>query len=347
MTTLKEVATAAKVSSTTASRVLNNDHTLSVSDETRSRVLKAAKALNYTPVRARKGETGDANLTPRIGIMFAQTVEEELADPFFSSIRHGIENACIERGILTNRMFRLKSMRREEVLHDLDGLIVVGRISAETIQTVSNHLDNIIFVNHLADENTYDSVISDFERATESALEHLIQLGYQRIGYIGGREREHFINGNQVIEDKRQTTFEKILEKKGMFYSSDVHIGEFAMAQGYELMEKAIKQGNLPEAFFIASDSMAIGAMRALQKANRKVPEDVAIVSFNDVDVAEFTSTPLTTVKIYTEQMGQLAVNLLMDRINGRKIPLKVTVPTKLVIRDSCGLTMKRMASGA
>jgi LacI family transcriptional regulator len=107
------------------------------------------------------------------------------------------------------------------------------------------------------------------------------------------------------------------------------------MTQGYELMKDAIKKGNLPEAFFIASDSMSIGAMKALQEANLRVPNDVAIASFNDVQMAKFASTPLTSVKVYTEQMGRIGVQLLLDRIAGRELPLKVTVPTKLFIRDS------------
>jgi LacI family transcriptional regulator len=124
----------------------------------------------------------------------------------------------------------------------------------------------------------------------------------------------------------------------GHYRKDHVFIGEFSMRQGYELMKEAINKGDLPEAFFIASDSMSIGAMRALQEANLRVPEDIAIASFNDVQMAKFASTPLTSVKVYTEQMGRVGVQLLLDRIAGRELPLKVTVPTKLVIRESSGV---------
>lgn len=102
-------------------------------------------------------------------------------------------------------------------------------------------------------------------------------------------------------------------------------------------MKKAIKKGDLPTAFFVASDPMAIGAIRALLESNIGVPDEVAIVSVDDIEMAAFVSPPLTTVKMYSEQMGRVAVNLILERISGREIPLKVEVPTKLIIRDSCG----------
>lgn len=115
------------------------------------------------------------------------------------------------------------------------------------------------------------------------------------------------------------------------------------MREGYRLMKKAIDQGHLPEAFFIASDSMAIGALKALQEAGLQVPRDTAIVSFNGIEEAEFASTPLTTVKVYTEEMGRTGVKLLLDRLNGRTLPQHVTLPTTLIVRQSCGCTAKEV----
>lgn len=120
-------------------------------------------------------------------------------------------------------------------------------------------------------------------------------------------------------------------------------IGEYSMREGYRLMKKAIDQGHLPEAFFIASDSMAIGALKALQEAGLQVPRDTAIVSFNGIEEAEFASTPLTTVKVYTEEMGRTGVKLLLDRLNGRTLPHHVTLPTTLIVRQSCGCIAKEV----
>lgn len=347
MITIKDIASRANVSSATVSRVLNDDPTLSVTEETRQRILEVSKELGYTTVRKRRNVQNLANLnSPRIGIIVAHTLEEVIDgvdDPYFTSIRQGVESECLNRGVFTNKVIRLSENNQKYIVGDLDGLIIIGGISLNFINQLCGHLDNIVFINHSLEEEEYDSVVVDYEKATKSALEHLLSLGYTHIGYLGGKEREQDSGRNLVIEDKRQTTFETMMKSKGLYHADHVHIGEYTMSQGYELMKKVIKKGNLPHAFFIGSDSMSIGAMRALQESNLRVPEDVAIVSFNDVQMAKFTSTPLTTVKVHTEQMGRFGVQLLLDRINGRDIPLKVTVPTKLIIRESCGVNNRKI----
>ncbi|MBD1380688.1 LacI family DNA-binding transcriptional regulator [Metabacillus arenae] len=339
MTTIKEIAAHAKVSSATVSRVLNNDPTISVTAETRDRILEISKELGYKTVRKRKTEQKLSRATsPRVGMFLAHTLEEEeddINDPYFTGIRLGIESECLNQGIYSNKIIRLSDDLQDQIIDDIDGLIVIGVLSPSLLNLVTNCLEHVVFVNHSPDENKYDSVISDFEKATTSALMHLLNQGYKEIGYIGGQEREQITK--EIVEDKRHTTFVDLMTSMGLYREDHVFVGEFSMTHGYELMKDAIKKGNLPEAFFIASDSMSIGAMRALQEAGLRVPEDIAIASFNDVQMAKFASTPLTSVKVYTEQMGRIGVQLLLDRISGREIPLKVTIPTKLNVRESSG----------
>lgn len=228
------------------------------------------------------------------------------------------------------------------MLKDIDGLIVIGRISPDTVEKMTNRMEHIVFINHYADEDLYDCVHVDFVRAADRAIRHLQSLGYSHLGYIGGKEREHYFEGNAVIEDERQTTFMKRMQEAGGLHLDDIHIGEYSMQEGYTLMQQAIKKGNVPQAFFIGSDSMAIGAMRALNEAGLRVPSDVSIVGFNDIEAASFSSPPLTTVKVYTEEMGEVGLKLLLERINGRKLPLKVVVPTKLIERGSTCLVHER-----
>lgn len=337
MATIKEIAEFANVSSSTVSRVLNNDPTISVTNETRKRILEVSKELGYTTVRKRNYKLTNAK-SPRVGILLSHTLEEVVDgvdDPYFTTIRQGVERECLNHGIFSNKVIRLKDDTQEHSLDDIDGLIIIGVMSLSLVDHVKSCSDNVVFVNHSPDESKYDSVVSDFRKATNSALEHLLSLGYKKIGYIGGKEREY--STKRVIEDKRHTTFIERMLTEDLFKEDHVFVGEYTMAQGYQLMKEAINKGDLPNAFFIASDSMSIGAMRALQEANLKVPDDIAIVSFNDVQMAKYASTPLTSVRVYTEQMGRSSVQLLLDRIAGRKIPLKITVPTKLIIRESSG----------
>lgn len=339
MATIKDIAALTKVSPATVSRVLNNDQTITVLEETRDRILHAARKLGYKTILERRVEQHNESnkATPSVGILLCQTVEEETSDPYFLSIRQGVEEELLNQGITSTSMFRLNDTGSNQFTRDLDGLIIVGRISEKSLKTVSDNIENVVYINHSPDDSLYDSVVIDFVKSTETGLGHLLDQGYKRIGYIGGVEREHLNNQKMIIEDERLTTFERVMEKEGLFNPNYTFIGEYTMTQGYEMMKKALQQNDLPEAFFIASDPMAIGALRALQEANLTVPKDVAIVSFDDIEMAKFASTPLTTIKVHTKEMGQTGVKLLIDRIKGRKIPLKVLVPTELVVRQSSG----------
>lgn len=341
MPTIKEIADRAKVSSATVSRVLNNDPTLLVTDETRNRIEEVSKELGYTTVRKRRNERKHKKVSSlKIGIIITRSLEEEedgVDDPYFSSIRQGVESECMKQGIYMSMIIRSSDSRQEQIIEGLDGLIVIGGMSIGLINRVKGYLDNIVFINYSPDEDCYDSVVVDFGKATTSAMEHLLSQGYKEIGYIGGRESVELTKYKSIIGDTRLTMYKEIMQSKGLYKSERVFIGEFSMTQGYLLMKEAINKGKLPEAFFIASDSMAIGALGAIQEAGLLVPKDIAIVSFNDIHMAKFASVPLTSVKIYTEQLGRVGVQLFLDRINGREIPMKVTLPTKLVIRESCG----------
>ncbi|ASV14688.1 HTH-type transcriptional regulator LacR [Bacillus licheniformis] len=344
MATIKEIALQAKVSSTTVSRVLNHDQSLSVAPETRQRILDIAARLGYKSTRRRREVyASGSGESPRIGIVVCQSQEEELNDPYFYSIRQGIESECFERGAFITKFIQLSSIRSNQPVGDVDGLIVIGRINFAGLQQCMGALNNVVYINHTDNEELRDSVVVDFEKATGRALNHLKSLGYTRIGYIGGREKEHFRISDQEtsaieIEDKRLTAF---LEMAGSDNAKHIYIGEYSMQQGYELMKKALLEKNVPEAFFIASDSMAIGALRALRESGLKVPEDVAIVSFNGIEASEFANPPLTTIKVHTEEMGRTGVKLLLDRLKGRELPLKVTVPSELIIRESCGFSKR------
>ncbi|MGP4039679.1 LacI family DNA-binding transcriptional regulator [Gracilibacillus sp. D59] len=344
MATIKDIALRSNVSATTVSRVLNNDQTLSVASETRKRILEIANELGYKTVRERKFEqrTMDKKNKIKIGIVLCQSLQEELNDPYFLPIRQGIEKECLECGIHVTELFRAHSFSATQLTEDFDGLIIVGRYSPESIQKYSNQIKNIVYIDFAPDEEKFDSVVIDFEGATKKIINHLFANGYQHIGFIGGRQLEHSDIGYHKVEDPREKTFKTIMKQRGIYNSEHVFIGDFTISYGYQLMKKAIETENIPEAFFIASDPMAIGALKALQEADLRVPEDMAIVSFDDIEMAQFTSTPLTTVKVYTEEMGRTGVRLLLDKINGRELPLKVIVPTKLVIRDSCGSARNR-----
>ncbi|CAM2787373.1 LacI family DNA-binding transcriptional regulator [Salinicoccus roseus] len=347
MVRIKDIADRAKVSSSTVSRVLNQDETLSVADETRMRIIQIAKEMDYKTVQTRRSKQSQKGDTPRIGIMLCQSLDEELDDPYFLSIRHGIENKCNELGLFNSELFRYHhfnpdKMNREE----MDALIIVGKVDDEEIARLNIDESKIVYIDYSPDVMKYDSVVVELTKATDLLLDHLFGLGYQQIGYIGGVQEKHSKEGNIAFVDDRQTTFENRMKQAGLYDEEYVYIGKFTMTEGYRLMKMALEKGKLPEAFIVASDPMAIGALSALQESDLKVPGDVAIVSIDDVEMAKFASTPLTTIQLPAEEMGKIAVKLLLDRFEGREIPLKITVPSKLIIRDSCGSRIRSKQMG-
>lgn len=339
MVRIKDIAKQANVSSSTVSRVLNKDKTLSVSDKTRHRVLRIAKELNYKTSQERRSKNLLINnhSSKKIGIIIGRTFEEEANDPYYVSIRHGIEKECRNQEVSNLELIQFRHLNIEGAISDVDGLIVVGKISEDDIKKLNPTIDNIVYIDYSPYGDMFDSVIVDFEKVTNQLIDHLIVSDHKRIGFIGGMHEKHYISTQTTYKDERQTAFENRMKEEKIYLPKDIYIGKFTMAEGYKLMKSAIEQEGLPDAFLIASDQMAIGAINALQEENIQVPKDVAVVSIDGLEMAEFSNPPLTTMAIPTEEMGSIGVKLLLDRISGRKIPLKVTVPANLAIRKSCG----------
>lgn len=338
MVTIKDIARHSNVSASTVSRVLNQDETLSVAEETRKRILQIAGKLEYKTINERRKEQKTSkNSNFEIGIVLCQSLEQELNDPYFLAIRQGIESECYSRGVFTTEVFRINEQNFDHVSSEKDGLIIIGKLNKRLVKKYNKNTENIVYIDFSPDEDEYDSVVIDFEKATNRVLDHLMEIGYKRIGYIGGNQIEHMDHHRYSSEDLRQLAFMHRLTSEGLYYPDDVYVGEFTMSHGYELMKEALWKDTLPEAFFVASDPMAIGAQRALQEAGVDIPNQVAIVGFDDIEMAQFASSPLTTVRVHTKEMGKAGVKLLIDRINGRDLPVKITFPTELVMRDSCG----------
>ncbi|WP_054025188.1 LacI family DNA-binding transcriptional regulator [Bacillus sp. FJAT-28004] len=330
MATIRDIAIKANVSSVTVSRVLNRDQSFSVSEETRQRIISIADELNYKTPRERKGKNAiSTGSDARIGTVIFLTEQQEEGDSHFSSIREGIEKECIAAGITTTNVLRLSQYGNPDlVINHVDGAIVIGG-SIDNIAPIVNQVDNLVFVDFSPDVDKFDSVIIDFERATKLALDHLIKAGHKEIGIMVG--------GKSYGKDERHHYYEGIMKENGTYDHKHVYVGDWSTTEGYNSMKQIIEKDNLPTAFFFANDSLAIGALRALQEAGIRVPQKMAVVGFDDFPMSAYVTPALTTVKIQSEMMGRMAVKLLLDQMNGREIPVQVTVPSKLIVRDSCG----------
>lgn len=337
MVTIKDIASKAKVSSATVSRVLNNDMTLQVAEEMRSRVFEIAKQLGYKKAKTRvsKPVTQEGEDKQRIGLVIWGSEQLEASDPYFMFIRQGIGKECAKQGLVVSKVIFMDDLEMNITDQELDGLIVIGKVHIDLLRK-STGIQHIVSIDYVMDDE-HDSVMFDLKKATRQAMDYLFQLGHQKIGYIGGISYIRTPSGKVHNQDVRQEEYEMIMREKGWFDPSHLFVDEWRTEQGYRLMKLALEMDNSPTAFLIGSDPMAIAALKALHEADIKVPEEVAIVSFDDIPLASFATPPLTTIKVLTEDMGVTAVKLLVDRFNGRDFPLHVTIPTKLIIRESCG----------
>ncbi|MFS0821673.1 LacI family DNA-binding transcriptional regulator [Bacillus sp. 1P02SD] len=326
MATIKDIAEKAGVSIATVSRVLNYDASLSVSDDTKKRIFEIAEALSYKKRSSKKSSSA------RIGILLWYTEKEELNDLYYMSIRLGIEQRCEQQGIqVVNFYNSIESMKQE----DLQGIIAVGKFSSTQVNELSKMAEHLVFVDSNPDEDVYDAVVIDFEKATRTVLEHFIQSGHTNIGYLGGREE--YKDHSSEIEEIREKTFKTYLNEANLLDERNLYIGNFTVDDGYKLMKQAIEEKGdaLPTAFFAANDLIAIGALRALNEEKIDVPNRVSLIGVNDISVSKYVFPPLSTVKVHTEVMGETAVDTILERIAGRQIAKKIFITTKLVMRKT------------
>jgi LacI family transcriptional regulator len=326
MATIKDIAKKADVSLTTVSRVLNYDETLSISDEKRKNILEIAEEFNYETPRNRKKRLAKNVNRQKIGLMYFSNLHDELVDPYFLSIRIGIEKKCNEEGIDIIKSFKDDAGYDLSMLDDVDGLICIGRFTDEQINAFSQITENMVFVDCSPDDERYDSVNIDLQQAVVKVLDAIFQAGHERVGFIGGRE--DYEEYNTPLGEVRQKAFEEYTKEKGIYDERFVFIEDFKPATGYRLMKQALEMDDLPTAFFAASDSLAIGALRAIHEVGLSIPNDIAIVGFDDIPTAKYTFPPLSTLHIHTEFMGITAVDTLIERFNGRKISKKIIIPT-------------------
>ncbi len=326
MATIKDIATAASVSPGAVSRILNNDATLSVSDETRARVFEVAKELGYK----KKSTVTKAAFT--LGIVQWFSAEQELSDSYYLLIRQGIEDFCMKNAIATVKAFK-SDVDYMDSLKNVDGIICIGKFSKTEVKKFVGITKNIIFLDMPVEDYDITTVTMDFRQGVNLALDYLTGLGHSKIGFIGGVEYA----GREKVLDERKKAYTSYMKKKKLNYKTYTAEGAFTTKSGYDLMANLLANEDRPTAVFAASDAMAIGAIKAVADAGLSVPEDVSVVGFNDTEQAAYTSPALTTVHASAYDMGQHGANLLYVSSNlSIGTPLKVKLPCYLVERDSC-----------
>jgi LacI family transcriptional regulator len=331
LATIKDIASIAEVSISTVSRVLNFDETLNVSDATREKILKIADELDYVSSKTKKAKNKKSK---DIGIIYWYNYEEELGDPYYLSIRLAAEKKCNDNN------FNLVKLNEDSSIDDIknvNGIIAIGKFSSSTVEKLASANENIVFVDFSPDENKFDSVMADLEKATVEILNYLYGLGHRKIGFIGGKKLID-INYKDIYIDKRDIKYKEFMESKGIYDSKYIYETQrFTFKAGYNLMKEALKSKDKVTAFFVGNDTMAVGAYKAISEEGLSIPDDISIIGFNDQPSAKYMIPALTTIRIPSEYLGRAAVDLLLENLNGsREYNKKVIIPTVFKIRESC-----------
>lgn len=336
MVGIRDVARRANVSPGTVSRLLNNDKTLSVSAATRERIYQAVEALDYD-VNKRKYQK---KKLPSIGVIATISRQSELDDPYFNQLRTGIEEEARKLHLGLNRVYNLSENPREWKDFDhLGAVIVVGTVTEPSLQELMKQNKNIVVVDNPDITQEVDLVYADFERMTQRILSLFLAAGHRRIAYIGGYNIDVDQAGHKEFNEneKRLRTYKQFMQEQGLAEAICYKIGQWEPLEGKRMAEELLAENNpFPTAILVGSDPLSVGVYRALQSAGKKIGKDVVIASFDDIEISEFLTPNLTTVRINGRAIGRAAVRLANERIEGiRQEPVVMTFPSKLVIRES------------
>lgn len=333
--TIHDVAAHAGVSRATVSRVLNNNP--AVAAALRDRVLDAVQALGYQPNRAARHLR--AQTSSVIGLIIS-----DIQNPYFLSIIQAAEDVAYAHQmslILCNsgedpakEQMYLRVMATERVA----GLVMVPSLTrgTQSLARLKEMSIPVVLLDRLMADVEMDAVKVDNERGAYEAVRHLIGLGYRRIAIITGIL-------DLTTGRERYAGYQAALTAAGLPQTPAlVKFGNFKADSGYHLTRELLLSQPPPDALFISNNMMTLGALRALRELHVRVPQQIALVGFDDMPWSGDLYSPLTAVSQPTYDLGAEAVNLLLRRLAEPGSPFRtVMLQTRLIVRESCGAASK------
>jgi len=324
VTKLKEIAHLTNVSVSTVSRVLNGKG--QVSDKKRKEILRVAKELGYTPNYHARVMAKKTKITS-IGL-----IVPDIVNPFFARLTRGVEKACGEDTLVV-LMDSFRNLEREEKLirnarfHGVDGIIIGNsRVSDDLVLEVSSYIPVVVFDKDYNMENVVSIVLDNFYGAY-CATKHLIESGCKNVVHLGGTHELY-------VSLLRLEGYQAALKEFNLPPSAYA-VGYDEVA-GYEQMKKILASGHNVDGVFCMNDLVAVGAMKAIREFGLSVPEDIAIVGFdNDEELCEIISPSLSSVHQPVEEMGEISAKLLFELIKGNTKVRRYVFSPRLVVRQS------------
>ena len=331
--TINDVARQAGCSLSTVSLVINKSG--HVSEETRKRVQKVVRDLGYHPTRSARGLA--SKTSGNIGFILREDHFSQ-AEPFYTKIFLGSEFAARDHHyyiLLTtvgNRFDEATDIPRFLLEGNVDGLIIAGKVSLRLVDRLEKFGVPIMLVDFQVKSNRFSSVVIDNRGGARAAVTHLLDHGHKDIAFVGG-DIEHPSLAER-FEGYQETLRDHGLEMQQEF----VEVGErdTRIANGEQAMRRLLARAKHPTAIFAANDAMAIGCMRHIKETGLRIPEDIAVVGFDDIEMSALVEPRLTTLRVFKEELGRLALERLVGIMNSTSPKILTTlVPVELVERES------------
>ncbi len=334
--TIRDIARMAGVSRSTVSLALNDSPR--ISKATKEKVMAIVQKVGYHPnVMAR----GLVEKQSRVIFVIIPEVFHVFSDYYFSETVSGILDVVTQNGYYLMIEVATSKFKVEKTYYKLfrekrmDGVLFVGNLTNDSyIVDLQNMGCPICLVN--SSIPGVSTVIADNVKGAFQATEHLIKLGHRRIGFIKGLD---FV----TTATDRQIGFKMAMDKYSLpIDRNHIAFGNFHEESGFEAVNKIFNHSEPPTAIFSTNDMMAVGAINALKQKGIKVPEEVAVVGGDDIKLVSYFTPKLTTIRQPMFKIGQLATEALLKIISGESMDvLEQIVPTKFIIRESCGYTYK------
>jgi LacI family transcriptional regulator len=330
MPTIQDVAKRAGVAPITVSRVINKSGY--ASEETRRRVEAAIEELSYVPNTLARGLRIKRTNTLAL-------VVTDITNPFFTLIARGVEDTASASGFTVIYCNTDESEAKEEeyinilVQKQVDGVLLVPACSnSKSVKFLHSNKIPIVLIDRKIPGFQTDLVRCNSEEGAYDLIEHLIEYGHERIVAITGP------HGISTSED-RVSGYYRAMSEAGLESLASVYYGAFTQASGYELANKVLAENPRPTAIFGTNNFLSIGILKALRDANIKVPQDLAVVGFDDLPMSLIVNPILTVAAQPAYEMGQQATQLLLKRLSDDALESnqEIILPTELIVRQSSG----------
>ena len=330
---IRDVAQAAGVSTTTVSYVLNKNASQSISPETVARIQQAVQDLNYVPnLNARSLSSRKTNL---IGVVIPQTEpgkEFMFSNPFYGELLSSVEYTARKSGY---HLLLSGPEPNQGYIHiarnrSVDGIIIVGSYPSHDLDELHQLSVPVVLVDTYVKDPVFHTIGIDDRLGGEMATNYLIERGHRHIAFVAGSISE------QGVMQKRFLGYMDALNKAGLpVNEKQLYLGNVAFDFAQTVADEMRSRGSTETAAFAAADILGVGLLKGLHRLGRKVPDDFSIVSFDDVNLAQLSDPSLTTFHQDIAGKGRAAVEIILDALNGKEGKQESILPIHLVERDS------------